>query len=384
MQRYDYDIPLSFKHRICFTRHAFAAGNRVLAGLLQEGGGRKVLVFLEKAVGAAWPQLAEDIAAYVQRESDLEFRGVVVLEGAERIKADDTAVRWVWDAIEEQGIDRHSYVMAIGGGAFLDAVGYGAATAHRGVRLIRFPTTTLSQDDSGVGVKNGINAYGKKNFLGTFNVPYAVVNDFAFLHTQPESTRRFGLVEAVKVALVKDGSFFKWMEDQATALAELKPAMLEEAVERSAILHARHIAQGGDPFEGGSSRPLDFGHWSAHKLEQLTNFKFSHGEAVAVGVALDTIYSRRTSRLTASGCQRVLALLDKLGLPLWHPMLDARDSNGRRRIYAGLEEFREHLGGRLTVLQLRDLGRGEDVHEMDEEILDACIEELRQRVPVVA
>jgi 3-dehydroquinate synthase len=160
--------------------------------------------------------------------------------------------------------------------------------------------------------------------------------------------------------------------------------MLEEAVERSAILHARHIAQGGDPFEGGSSRPLDFGHWSAHKLEQLTGFKFSHGEAVAVGVALDTLYSRRTGRLTASGCGRVLALLDKLGLPLWHPMLDSRDGNGRRRIYAGLEEFREHLGGRLTVLLLRDLGRGEDVHEMDEEILDACIEELRQRVPVVA
>jgi 3-dehydroquinate synthase len=192
------------------------------------------------------------------------------------------------------------------------------------------------------------------------------------------------LVEAVKVALVKDGSFFKWMEDQAAALAELRPAMLEEAVERSAILHARHIAQGGDPFEGGSSRPLDFGHWSAHKLEQLTNFKFSHGEAVAVGVALDTIYSRRTARLTASGCQRVLTLLETLGLPLWHPMLDARDSNGRRLVYAGLEEFREHLGGRLTVLLLRDLGRGEDVHEMDEEILDECIEELRERVPVVA
>jgi 3-dehydroquinate synthase len=382
MQRYDYEIPLTFKHRICFTRHAFAAGNRVVAELLEEGGGRKVLVFLEEAVAEAWPQLAENIAGYVQRETDLEFRGVLVLEGAERIKADDTAVRWVWDTIEEQGIDRHSYILAVGGGAFLDAVGYGAATAHRGVRLIRLPTTTLSQDDSGVGVKNGINAYGKKNFLGTFNVPFAVVNDFAFLHTQPADTRRFGLVEALKVALVKDGRFFEWMEDQAAALAELKPAMLEEAVERSAILHAGHIAQGGDPFESGSSRPLDFGHWSAHKLEQLTAFKFSHGEAVAVGVALDTIYSRRTGRLSADGCERVLSLIETLRLPLWHDMLDAHDGHGRRLVYAGLEEFREHLGGRLTVLLLRDLGRGEDVHEMDEAVLDECIDELRQRTAV--
>ena len=90
-------------------------------------------------------------------------------------------------------------------------IGFAAATGHRGVRLVRFPTTTLSQDDSGVGVKNGINAFKKKNFIGTFAVPYAVVNDFQFLHTQPRLTRRAGLIEAVKVALVRDGEFFDWL-----------------------------------------------------------------------------------------------------------------------------------------------------------------------------
>jgi len=264
----DYTISLEIQHRIRFTRGAFESGNRMLAGLLQNdqtGGSRvaKVLVFLEQAVAVAFPQLAEQIEEYFSNSPGFDFRGVRVDVGAEECKRNEKVLRRVWDGIEEEKVDRHSYVLVIGGGAFLDVVGFGAATAHRGVRLVRFPTTTLSQDDSGVGVKNGINAFGKKNWIGSFAVPYAVVNDFTFLHTQPEDIRRDGLVEAVKVALVRDGAFFNWLEDNAQFLYELKPAVLEEAVERSAVLHAEHIALGGDPFETGSSRPLDFGHWSA-------------------------------------------------------------------------------------------------------------------------
>ena len=126
---------------------------------------------------------------------------VEVLPGGEEAKRDETVYRRACEVIERDHIDRHSYVFVIGGGAFLDVIGYAAATSHRGVRLVRFPTTTLSQDDSGVGVKNGINAFGKKNFMGTFSVPYAVVNDFIFLTSQDERTSREGLIEAVKVAL---------------------------------------------------------------------------------------------------------------------------------------------------------------------------------------
>jgi 3-dehydroquinate synthase len=287
-------------------------------------------------------------------------------------------------AIEKHHIDRHSYIMVIGGGAFLDVVGYAAATGHRGVRLVRFPTTTLSQDDSGVGVKNGINAFGKKNFIGAFAVPYAVVNDFQFLHTQPELTRRAGLIEAVKVSLVKDGEFFEWMEANAASLCALDEATLEEAVERSAIHHARHIALGGDPFELGSSRPLDYGHWAAHKLEQLTDFELSHGEAVSVGVALDTLYAAKVGLLSADDAERVLCVIEQLNLPLWHEALELLDSKGRRRVFNGLEEFREHLGGELTVLLLASLGKGIDVHEIEEGIWDDCAEELKSRVLAVS
>jgi len=378
MSRHDFQIPVTFKHRVCFTRDAFGPDNDLLAGLLAEGGGRRVLVTVEESVARAWPELTRRIESYFA-DLGFDWRGLHVLPGGEAVKNNDALVRRVWDAIDRGHIDRHSYLIVIGGGAFLDAVGYAAATAHRGVRIVRFPTTTLSQDDSGVGVKCAINGFGKKNWIGAFAVPFAVVNDFAFLHSQDEETRRAGLIEAVKVSLVKDGGFFEWIERQVEQLAALVPAALEECVEQSALLHARHIAQGGDPFETGSSRPLDFGHWAAHKLEQLSGFSLSHAHAVAIGAALDTLYSARCGLLRECVAERVIDVISGLKLPLWHPALDLRDANGRRRVHEGLEEFREHLGGELTVLLLRDAGVGQDVHALDEGLVDSCLDALRER-----
>ncbi|WP_018969020.1 3-dehydroquinate synthase [Rubritalea marina] len=373
MEERNFKITLEYEHRIRFTRDVFAEGNRMLARLLQTNGHAKVLVFLEQAVAAEFPQLESQIHEYFESTPGLQLKRVVVAPGAEECKRDEAVLHSVWDAVNEEKIDRHSYVFAIGGGAFLDVIGFGAATAHRGIRLVRFPTTTLSQDDSGVGVKNGINAFGKKNWLGSFTVPYAVVNDFAFLHSQPAGIRRDGLVEAVKVALVRDGAFFEWLEDNAGLLKKLKPHALEEAVERSAILHAEHIAFGGDPYELGSSRPLDFGHWAAHKLEQLTGFALSHAQAVSVGIALDSIYSWKTGRLQREDAQRILKILSELDLPLYHEGLEIEKEDGNLAVFDGLEEFREHLGGELTVLLLKGVGEGEDVHFMDTCLLKHCI-----------
>ena len=369
----DFTVEVKIKHRIRFTREVFAPANRLLATLLESNGNAKVLVFLEQAVAVEFPELKLQIEEYFGSTPGLNLRSVIIAVGAEECKRNEKVLRRVWDGIEEEKIDRHSYVFAIGGGAFLDVVGFGAATAHRGVRLVRFPTTTLSQDDSGVGVKCGINAFGKKNWIGSFAVPYAVVNDFAFLHTQPEKVRRDGLVEAVKVALVRDGAFFDWLEDNGKLLQQLRPHALEEAVERSALLHAQHIAQGGDPFETGNSRPLDYGHWAAHKLEQLTDFELTHAEAVSIGLALDTVYSWRSGRLTEASAMRVLTLLSQLGLPLYHDAYELRDESGARQVFAGLEEFREHLGGELTIMLLTGIGSGVDVHQMDEALLESCL-----------
>ena len=378
MSRYDFQIPVTFKHRIVFTRDAFAPGNPALAEILNEGGGRRAMVFVEEAVAASWPSLEKAVVAYFEA-LDLDFRGILVFPGGEAVKADDRLVRQVWATIDTAHLDRHSYVVAIGGGAFLDAVGYAAATAHRGMRLVRLPTTTLSQDDSGVGVKCAINAFGKKNWVGAFAVPYAVINDVSFLHSQDEATRRGGLIEAVKVALVRDRGFFEWIEANLSALAVLEPEILERCVEKSALLHAQHIAMGGDAFETGSSRPLDFGHWAAHKLEALTSYQLSHAPAVVVGVALDTWYSARVGLLDTALADQVLRVLEGLGLQIYHPALDWLNDSGRRRVLDGLVEFREHLGGELTVLLLQDLGLGVDVHQFDEDLLGECIHELRER-----
>ncbi len=375
----DFNITVSFQHRVRFTRGAFAPGNRLMADLLETRGRSKVLVFVENGLRNFFPQLEGEIQDHFSEIAGLRLTGVEWLAGGEEAKRDDQVYQDAMAAIERHHIDRHSYVVVIGGGAFLDVIGFAASTGHRGVRLVRFPTTTLSQDDSGVGVKNGINAFGKKNFIGTFAVPYAVVNDFQFLHTQPELTRRAGLIEAVKVALVRDGEFFDWLEENVKGLLSLNEEILEEAVQRSAIHHARHISQGGDPFELGNSRPLDYGHWAAHKLEQLTDFELSHGEAVSVGVALDTLYAAKIGLLKTLDAERVLKLIEGLELPIWHEALELRDSKRRRRVFNGLEEFREHLGGELTVLLLKETGVGVDVHEIDEAIWESCAEELKIR-----
>ena len=380
----DFQIEVGFRHRIRFTREAFSAENRLVAGLLETKGRSKVLVFVENGLRQFFPALEGEIQDYFSDLPGLHLSGVEWLAGGEEAKRDDSVYHSAMKAIENHGIDRHSYVVVIGGGAFLDVIGFAAATGHRGVRLVRFPTTTLSQDDSGVGVKNGINAFGKKNFIGAFAVPYAVVNDFCFLHTQPEGTRRAGLIEAVKVALVRDGEFFDWLEAHVSDLGDLEESVLEEAVERSALHHARHIAEGGDPFELGSSRPLDYGHWAAHKLEQLTDFELSHGEAVSVGVALDTLYSAKVGLLAVDDAERVLRVIEGLDLPVWHEALELRDADGKRRVFNGLEEFREHLGGELTVLLLKEPGVGVDVHEIEETIWEECAEELKVRALSVA
>jgi 3-dehydroquinate synthase len=267
----------------------------------------------------------------------------------------------------------------MGGGAVLDLVGFAAATAHRGIPLVRLPTTSLSQGDGGVGVTNGINFFGKKNWLGSFGVPHAIINDLAFLNGLPVRERRVGLIEAVKVALVRDAKFFEFIAARVEALAKFEPEAFEAVIRESARQHMEHIATAGDPFERGSARPLDFGHWAAHKLEQLSEFRVSHGEAVAVGMAIDLIYARRTGLLSEADAERILGVIQGLGFELFSPVKQIRSATGRQDMLDGLEEFREHLGGRLTIPMIRAPGVRLEIHEMDGAVVKAAFDELRER-----
>ena len=376
-------IQVGYRLRVHFTQRVFDPTNPLLKELLNDHksvAAKKALVVLDESLARAQPDLAGRIEAWFGAGSG-SVKLVcppLIVEGGERTKNSDFHVSEIHSQVDRHRIDRHSFIIAVGGGALLDMVGLAAATAHRGVRLVRIPTTTLSQADSGVGVKNGINAFGKKNFIGTFAPPFAVINDFELLATLSPRDQRAGYVEAVKVALIRDRDFFEALEHDAKKLRELDPAAMQRLIYRCAELHLNHIATSGDPFEFGAARPLEFGHWSAHKLEQISDYKIRHGEAVAIGIALDVVYSRKRGHLDANTADRALRLLDALGFELFANELLHTDSAGSLLIVDGLEEFREHLGGELTITLLEGIGRGFEVHEMNVPAIVEGIYELKQ------
>lgn len=371
----DAHFSTDWRVRLRFTSDALAPSNRTLAGVFDTETSRpraRVLAFVDEGLANVAPAIVDRLAAYVDAHADhLELIGrPVLISGGERAKNDRAIFDRALAAIHDAGLCRRSYVLVIGGGAVLDVVGFAAAVAHRGVRIVRMPSTVLAQDDSGVGVKNGVNAFGKKNFMGTFAPPWAVVNDFTLLTTLSDRDWRAGFSECVKVALVKDAAFFEELSEAAPRLAARDGLAAAQMIRRSAELHLAHIATGGDPFELCAARPLDFGHWAAHKLEQMSDFEIRHGEAVSIGLALDSTYSTLQGWLSEADRRRIMDLLGSLGLPRFHPLL------GRGELLDGLEEFREHLGGRLTLAMLRGIGSAFDVHAMDRSILAGAIERL--------
>jgi len=371
MEHLQQNFSVKYSYNVFFTSSLFKANNlllnRFLTNAATSGALKKILFVVDQGVADAHEHLCSEINAYFRVHTAVELvPEILIIPGGEQVKNDERYFELILEAVNNYSIDRHSYIAALGGGALLDMAGYAAAVAHRGVKLIRIPTTVLSQNDSGIGVKNSINYFGKKNFLGTFAPPTAVFNDDRFLTTLSERDWRSGISEAIKVALIKDQMFFDWIEENAPALVSRDAAAMNYLIWRCAQLHMEHIA-GADPFESGSSRPLDFGHWSAHKLEYLSNFDIRHGEAVAMGIALDTVYSFLAGRLTALESERVVNLIQNLGFNISHELL--RFSGENDPLLMGLEEFREHLGGELTITLLDGVGKGTEVHEIDTRLL---------------
>ncbi|MEM6550833.1 MAG: 3-dehydroquinate synthase [Planctomycetota bacterium] len=371
------DIPLRFPHRVAFTDHAFAPANSLLAEILtpllisDPDVPSKILVAVDQSVAHAFPELQRKLSTYLEHHqlpAPVAFR---TLPGGEPVKSDLTNLESLLADLQRHALCRHSVVLAIGGGAVLDTVGFATAVTHRGLRLVRMPTTTLAQGDSGVGVKNAVNMFGSKNLIGTFTVPHAVLNDRHFLTTLPDHAWRDGLAEVVKVAILKDPDLFDTVEQRAEALARRAPGSDTGLWERSAELHLRHIAQGGDPFEMTSARPLDFGHWSAHKLEELSSHTISHGHAVAIGLALDTHLAAELGLLPHPTADRITALLVRLGFPLHHPLLHHPD------LPQGLEAFRQHLGGQLTLTLPTAIGQPTEIHHVPDDTLSRSLSRLQ-------
>jgi len=385
-ETYEQHIQVSYSYPVTFTRGVFEASSTLFADTLRrcgEPGPHRVLVYVDDGVAAAHPQLIQRICNCAAKHTELFqlVRPPITVSGGERAKNGWNIVQNIMADIGNAHLDRHSFVVAVGGGSVLDSVGFAASIVHRGMRIVRVPTSVLAQNDAGIGVKTGMDEHGVKNFVGTFAPPYAVLVDFDFLPTLPDKYWRGGVAEAFKVAIIKDSAFFDYLEQHTAELLNRDAKVIEAVVKRAARLHLDHIRNGGDPFELGTARPLDFGHWAAHKLEVLSNYRLGHGQAVAIGIALDCMYATLTGLLSQDEANRVHRALAAVGLPVWDDLLEARTGSGEPEILKGLEEFREHLGGRLTVTLPRGMGDKVEVHEMEsEKIIEAirCLKASQQ------
>lgn len=369
----DFDVP--FTHRLRFTDDLFGADSDVLAELLETSDDKpaRIQFWLDQNVADSQPQLISLVKRFADSRPDHVQRigQIQLVPGGEEVKNDIHLLEQILKVFNVSDLDRRSYIVAIGGGAVLDAVGFATSIAHRGLRLVRIPTTTLSQADSGIGVKNSINLFHKKNWMGSFAVPWAVINDSEMLSTLSNRDFIGGFSEAVKVSLLKDRAMFDKICQSAEAIANREMNVAEPIIRSSAQLHLDHITRGGDPFEMLEARPLDFGHWSAHKMETMSDFSLRHGEAVAIGVAIDTVYSSLEMGLSEKIAEQVLQCLGNLGFHLADPSLTNVEV-----LFDGLEEFRQHLGGRLTLTMLEDVGQPREVHTVNRDKMLKAIEQV--------
>lgn len=367
------NFQVSYRYSLHFTENLFGGENTLFKKIVQEYKDEpvKLLFVIDDGVVEAHPSLLENIASYCEKySSNLLHTKSLVVQGGEACKNDETNVNDILEAINRYAICRHSFVIVIGGGAVIDMAGYAAAIGHRGVKLIRVPTTVLSQNDSAVGVKNSINFFGKKNFIGTFAPPYAIINDTDFLKTLEQRDWIAGIAEALKVALINDAIFFEYLEKNARKLANRDVVAIQYTIYRCAEMHMNHIAKGGDPFESGSSRPLDFGHWAAHKLEHMTNYSLRHGEAVAKGIVLDLSYAYLIGLISEKDFNRIVVVFRNIGFDLSFPIATEKEMG---QLLKGIQEFREHLGGELTITLISDIGKKHDVHEIDTNIMKKAL-----------
>ena len=377
-----------------------APGNSAFAAALAQVHGHCV-AFIDSGVAQCWPQLSHELmdafaalqqtpmatattTAHAPTNNSLHHGAdsvqtcnpvlshVEIIPGGEACKDGLQFAQHVAKICFDHGVSRHGAVIAIGGGAVLDAVGFGAAIAHRGVRMIRVPTTTLAQDDSAMGVKCGVNMFGHKNALGCFATPWAVLCDEQFLSTLPLQHWLGGFSEAVKIALLKDAPLFEQLETCATHIVSRDMKVAAPILQRSAWLHREHIVNGGDPFEVGSARPLDHGHWSAHRLEALSSFAVPHGQAVSIGIALDACLAVELNLLDQSVAARIIRLLQSLQLPVWHSLLEST-----QEIFHGLEQFRQHLGGNFAIPLLTAIGTSHEVTRISAQDFRKAISMLR-------
>lgn len=250
-------------------------------------------------------------------ESGVETQ-VLVVDAGELSKSTDVA-SGLWQTMLDEGCDRQSVVMAVGGGVIGDLAGFIAATFARGLTFFQAPTTLLAQVDSSVGGKVGINLEGAKNMVGAFWQPHGVLIDTDVLATLPEREYRAGLAEVIKYGVILDEEFFAMLESEAEAINAREARVLRQIVERSCQLKAQ-VVEEDERETSGRRAILNYGHTFAHALEAATGYsRLLHGEAVAIGMASASRLAESLGRIPSEATDRQVKLMEALGLPVETP-----------------------------------------------------------------
>jgi len=268
------------------------------------------------------------------------------------------------ETLLEQRVDRYTTVIALGGGVIGDLAGFTAAATLRGLPFVQIPTTVLSQVDSSVGGKTGVNAARGKNLVGAFHQPLMVIADTASLSTLPPRERRNGYAEIVKSALIGDAPFYEWCETHAVAMLNGDDVLLAEAIAQAVRFKASVVA--GDEREtkpSGGRALLNLGHTFAHALEAETGYGSTllHGEAVATGLVLATHLSAQLGFCPQEDVSRVAAHIEQTGLPHRIAALPAE------RLLAHMKQDKKMRGGKLTFVLTKGIGQAFTFNEVPED-----------------
>ena len=274
-------------------------------------GGRQAAIISSETVAPLYAERVKDSLG------DLDLVTEIVLPDGEAYKTQRT-LSVIYDRLLEEGHHRSTTLIALGGGVVGDVAGFAAASYQRGVNFIQLPTTLLSQVDSSVGGKTGINHALGKNMIGAFWQPAAVLIDIDTLHSLPPRELSAGLAEVIKYGLIADEPFYRWLKEHVSQLRALEEGPIAEAIERSCSNKARVVA--ADEREGGMRAILNFGHTFGHAIESAQGYgTWLHGEAVAVGMVLATKLSIAERGLPAQELEPLVGLLQQAGLPVEPP-----------------------------------------------------------------
>ena len=288
-----------------------------------------------------------------------------ILPDGEKYK-DSQHLNLIFDALLEAGFNRDCTVLALGGGVIGDMAGFASACFQRGVYFIQVPTTLLSQVDSSVGGKTGINHPLGKNMIGAFQQPQVVLADMSQLSTLPDRELSAGLAEVIKYALLGDESFLVWLEENMDALVARDEKLLAEAVYRSCAHKARIVAN--DEKEQGERALLNLGHTFGHAIESYMGYGvWLHGEAVATGMVMAADLSQRMGWISQEDLERTKKIISRAQLPIVCPKIPLDD------FLAYMAHDKKVLNGQLRLVLLKQLGKAVITRDFDLELMKQAI-----------